>query len=158
VTQRYERPFSKSEKCICSKMLLLPARIGMERIAAQENRLNNYLTGELLKRYEGEGWFRILGPRDAMQRGCILTFDVKRPNAVGIAEELSNKNNIMIRDGVFCTHAYFNEQFGQGWVHPKSHSEHRMVYRVSLYFYNTIDECNIFLETLDEIFKERSYI
>jgi len=28
-------------------------RIGMERIAAQENRLNNYLTGELLKRYEG---------------------------------------------------------------------------------------------------------
>jgi hypothetical protein len=26
VTQRYERPFSKSEKCICSKMLLLPAR------------------------------------------------------------------------------------------------------------------------------------
>ena len=96
--------------------------------------------------------------RNAAQRGSILTFEVKRPNAVGISEELSNKNNVMIRDGVFCAHAYFNEQFGQGWTRPKSHSEHRMVYRVSLYFYNTIKECQIFLETLDEIFKERSYI
>ena len=90
--------------------------------------------------------------------GGILTFEVKRPNAVGIAEELSEKSNIMIRDGVFCAHSYFNEQFGQGWTRPKSHSEHRMVYRVSFYFYNTIEECRIFLETLDEIFKERSYI
>jgi selenocysteine lyase/cysteine desulfurase len=64
----------------------------------------------------------------------------------------------MIRDGVFCAHSYFNAQFGQGWTRPKSHSEHRMVYRVSFYFYNTIQECRIFLETLDEIFKERSYI
>ena len=95
---------------------------------------------------------------DAQQRGGILTFEVKRPNAVGIAEDLSNKNNIMIRDGVFCAHAYFNQQFGQGWTRPKSHSEHRMVYRVSLYFYNTIRECAVFLETLDAIFKERSYI
>ena len=133
-------------------------QIGMERIAAQEKSLNKFLTAELMNRYGNTGWFRILGPQDAQQRGGILTFEVKRPNAVGIAEDLSNKNNIMIRDGVFCAHAYFNQQFGQGWTRPKSHSEHRMVYRVSLYFYNTIRECAVFLETLDEIFKERSYI
>lgn len=133
-------------------------QVGMDRINAHENRLNSFLTEELMSRYGSTGWFRILGPRDATQRGGILTFEVKRPNAVGIAEELSEKSNIMIRDGVFCAHSYFNEQFGQGWTRPRSHSEHRMVYRVSFYFYNTIGECRIFLETLDEIFKERSYI
>ncbi len=133
-------------------------QIGMEHIAAHEIRLNTYLTAELLRRYGDTGWFRILGPQDAAQRGGILTFEVHRPNAVGIAAELSEKNNIMIRDGIFCAHAYFNAQFGEGWTRPESHSGHRMVYRVSLYFYNTIEECRIFLETLDEIFKERSYV
>jgi cysteine desulfurase/selenocysteine lyase len=133
-------------------------QIGMERIIEHETKLNTFLTEELMRRYGDTGWFRIFGSQDAKQRSSILTFEVKRPNAVGIAEDLSNRNNIMIRDGVFCAHAFFNRQFGQGWTRPKSHNEHRMVYRVSLYFYNTIEECGIFLETLDEIFKERSYI
>jgi len=133
-------------------------QVGMNLINAVETRLNRFLTEELTNRYGYTGWFRILGPQDAAQRGGILTFEVKRPIAVGIAEELSEKSNIMIRDGVFCAHSYFNGQFGQGWSHPRSHSEHRMIYRVSFYFYNTIDECRTFLDTLDAIFKERSYI
>ena len=133
-------------------------QIGMEQITAHEKMLNSFLTLELMRRYGSSGWFRILGPQDPSQRAGILTFEVKRPNAVGIAEELSEKSNIMIRDGVFCAHSYFNAQFGQGWTRPKSHSEHRMVYRVSFYFYNTFEECRIFLDTLNEIFKERSYI
>jgi cysteine desulfurase/selenocysteine lyase len=132
--------------------------VGMERITAQEQRLNSFLTSELLNRYGNTGWFRIIGPQDAAQRGGILSFEVHRPNAVGIAAELSEKSNVMIREGVFCAHAYFNAQFGQGWLHPRSHSEHRMTHRVSLYFYNTVEECLVFLEALDEIFKERSYI
>lgn len=133
-------------------------RIGMDRIRAHEAELNGFLTKELMNRYGDTGWFRIFGPQDAPKRGGILTFEVKRPNAVRIAEELSNKNNIMIRDGTFCVHSYFNRQFGTGWARPKAHNEHRMVYRVSFYFYNTIRECQVFLDTLDEIFRERSYI
>jgi cysteine desulfurase / selenocysteine lyase len=133
-------------------------QVGMDRIAVHECKLNRFLTEELLKRYGDAGWFRIFGPQDPAQRGGILTFVVRRPNAIGIAGELDKKNNIMIRDGVFCVHSYFNGQFGQGWMHPKSHRDHRMIYRVSLYFYNTIGECRVFLETLDEIFKERCYI
>jgi cysteine desulfurase / selenocysteine lyase len=133
-------------------------RIGMERISAHQERLNAYLTEKLLVRYGDTGWFTILGPQEASRRGGILSFEVRRPNAVGIATELDAKSNIMIRDGVFCVHSYFNERFGPGWIRPKSHREHRMVYRVSLYFYNTIEECDVFLETLDEIFRERSYI
>ncbi|MFZ7111813.1 MAG: aminotransferase class V-fold PLP-dependent enzyme [Desulfatiglandales bacterium] len=133
-------------------------RIGMDRINEHETILNRFLTEESLSRYGSTEWFRILGPRDVKKRGGILTFEVRRPNAVRIAEELSKKNNIMIRDGAFCAHSYFNNEFGEGWTRSASHSDHRMVYRVSFYLYNTIEECRIFLETLDDIFKERSYI
>ncbi|HTY61943.1 MAG TPA: aminotransferase class V-fold PLP-dependent enzyme [Acidobacteriota bacterium] len=133
-------------------------QVGIDRITAHEYRLNRFLTEELLDRYGDTGWFKIFGPQDPALRGGILTFEVKRPNAIGIASELDRKNNIMIRDGVFCVHSYFNNQYGQGWMHPKSHREHRMIYRVSFYLYNTIAECQAFVETLDEIFKERCYI
>jgi cysteine desulfurase / selenocysteine lyase len=133
-------------------------RIGMDRISAHEKQLNHFLTGELLNRYRDAGWFRILGPRDAAQRGGVLTFEVRRPNAVGIAKELNERNNIMIRDGVFCVHSYFNDQFGRGWTRPKSHRDHRMIYRISFYIYNTIEECRVFLDTLAEVFQERSYL
>ncbi len=133
-------------------------KVGMDKIGAQEERLNSYLSRQLLERYGDTGWFRILGPADASKRGGILTFEVKRPNAVGIAEELSEKSNIMIRDGLFCVHSYLNKVFGQGWTRPRLPSEHRMTYRVSLYFYNTLEECQTFLETLHHIFKERGYV
>jgi selenocysteine lyase/cysteine desulfurase len=130
----------------------------MNLIAAHEQKLNRFLAEELLSRYGNTGWFKILGPRDPTQRGGIVTFEVQRPNAIGIADELNRKNNLMIRDGVFCVHSYFNARYGQGWMHPKSHKEHRMIYRVSFYLYNTIEECRIFLETLNDIFEERCYV
>ena len=132
--------------------------IGFDKISLQVSLLNKFLTEELLKQYGDTGWFRILGPAEPARRGGILTFEVKRPNAVGIGDELSDKSNVMIRDGVFCVHSYFNHEFGQGWLRPRQPSEHRMFYRVSLYFYNTLEECRVFLDTLHEIFEERSYI
>jgi cysteine desulfurase/selenocysteine lyase len=133
-------------------------QIGVDNIAAHEQELNRYLSDSLLSRYGDTGWLTILGPKEASRRGGVLTFVVRRPNAVGIAKELSAKNNIMIRDGVFCVHSYFNARFGAGWLQPKSHRDHRMVYRVSLYLYNTHRECDVFLDTLAEIFAERSYL
>ena len=133
-------------------------QIGLDKIDARERHLNGFLTDELLGRYGDTGWFKIIGPPDAGKRGGILTFEIKRPNAVGITEELNAKNNIMIRDGLFCVHSYFNKVFGQCWTRPRLPEEHRMVYRLSLYFYNTMEECRIFLETLQEIFEERSYL
>ena len=112
----------------------------------------------LLERYGDSGWFRILGPSDPGERAGILTFEVKRPNPVGIAEELDERANIMLRDGVYCVHSYFNRVYGQGWTRPHLPSEQRMTYRVSLYVYNTIEECELFLETLHAVFTERSYI
>jgi cysteine desulfurase / selenocysteine lyase len=133
-------------------------KVGLDKISAQEKLLNNFLSAQLLEHYGDTGWFRILGPVDVNKRGGILTFDIKRPNAVGIAEELSEKSNIMIRDGLFCAHSYLNKEFGQGWTRPRLPGEHRMTYRVSLYFYNTLEECRIFLDTLHQVFKERCYV
>jgi cysteine desulfurase/selenocysteine lyase len=132
--------------------------IGYDNISTHEAMLNTFLTEQLLDSYGDTGWFTILGPRDPKLRGGILTFDVRRPNALGIAEELDAKSNIMIRDSVFCVHSYLNKLFGQGWTQPRMATEHRMTYRISLYFYNTIEECRTFLDTLHKIFKERSYI
>ena len=133
-------------------------KVGMDHIHAQEKLLNNYLSTRLLERYGDTGWFSILGPADPDLRGGIVTFEVKRPNPIGISEELSDKGNVMIRDGLFCVHSYLNNQFGKGWTRPRLPSEHRMTYRASLYFYNTIKECDIFMETLHEVFKERAYV
>ncbi|MFC1946478.1 aminotransferase class V-fold PLP-dependent enzyme [Chloroflexota bacterium] len=132
--------------------------VGMENIKAQEELLNTYLSEKLLERYGDLGWFNILGPRDPAKRSGILSFEIKRPNANGIAEELSEKRNVMIRDGQFCVHSYLNKVFGQGWSGPQLPNEQRMMYRASFYFYNTIKECDILLETLDEVFRERFYI
>ena len=133
-------------------------KVGMDKIHAQEKYLNKYLSAKLMERYGDLGWLRILGPADAGVRGGILTFEVKRPNPIGIAEELSEKRNVMVRDGLFCVHSYLNKEFGYGWTRPRLPSEHRMTYRASMYFYNTIEDCDIFLDTLHEIFKERAYV
>jgi len=132
-------------------------QIGMDRISSHENQLNGFLTEQLLNCYGEKGWFRIIGPRDVAQRGGILTFEVKRPSCMGIAEELDERSNVMIRDGAFCVHSYLNKEFGLGWMRPRLQAEHRMLYRISLYFYNTREECQRFLETLDKIFEERGY-
>jgi cysteine desulfurase/selenocysteine lyase len=132
--------------------------VGMDRVASHEVELNRYLTEELQLRYGDEGWFKILGPGDPSERGGIVTFEVARPNAVGIAEELSEKSNVMVRSGAFCVHSYLNREYGVGWAEPRLPSEHRMFYRASLYFYNTLEECQVFLDTLHEIFQERSYV
>ena len=133
-------------------------KVGMDNIKAHEERLNGYLTSQLMERYGDAGWLRILGPADVSERCGILTFEVNRPNPIGIAERLSELRNIMIRDGAFCVHSYLNKVFGKGWTGPHLPSEQRMTYRVSLYFYNTIEECRVFLDTLHEVFKERAYV
>jgi len=132
--------------------------VGMGIIRDHLAALNRHITKELLKQYGDTGWFRILGPADPVKRSGIITFEITRPNAMGIAEELDARANIMVRDGDYCVHTYFNRVYGHGWSRPHLPSEHRMTYRISLYLYNTIEECDLFLETLHDILTERSYI
>ena len=133
-------------------------QIGMSQIQKQVLLLNQYLTEELHKRYVGQGWFKIIGPSSAQDRGGILTFLIERPNCFRISDELNQRANIMIRDGAFCVHSYLNQLLGAGWAEPGLPSQHRMLYRLSLYFYNTLEECRLFLDNLDQIFQEHCYL
>ncbi|MDD5590720.1 MAG: aminotransferase class V-fold PLP-dependent enzyme [Dehalococcoidales bacterium] len=132
--------------------------IGMARVKAHEIKLNSFLTEQLINRYGDTGWFRILGPQAAAERGGILSFALRRPNCFGISRELSERSNIMIRGGAFCVHSYLNHEFGADWLKPGLPTDHLMTYRVSLYFYNTMEECSVFLDTLNTIFEERGYL
>jgi len=133
-------------------------RVGMDRIGAHVVKLNTFLTEELLKRYGHAGWLRIVGPQEAGERGGILTLEIRRPNATGIAGELDERSNLMVRDGALCVHAYLNKLFGEGWSGPGLPSKHRTTLRVSPYFYNTVQECRAFLATLNRVFDERGYL
>ncbi len=133
-------------------------KIGLDNIYTHVNSLNKYLTDALLDEYGDTGWFTVFGPGEASLRGGILTFSIKRPNPLGITSDLSDRANIMIRDGGFCVHSYINKRFGEGWMRPSHPSEHIMACRVSLYFYNTREECDIFLKGLRALFEERGYL
>ena len=94
--------------------------IGIDKIVAHEHFLNEFLTKQLLNWYENTGWFKIFGPQDASQKGGILSFEMRRLNVEGIAEEPSEKANIMVRDGTSYVHSYLNDTFGPEWRRPKS--------------------------------------
>ena len=49
-------------------------QIGLDQIQAYENRLNGFLTEQLLNRYGETGWFRILGPPRPLAAGRHTDF------------------------------------------------------------------------------------
>jgi cysteine desulfurase/selenocysteine lyase len=142
--------------------------VGMANIAQHERELNCFLT-ERLREYEDQ--FAILGPRDPNLRGGIITLCAKRPlpvtltkprflevvghlwditrpgevepggEVVGLDPLLNGWSNIMVRSGYFCAHS---------WFHSRGLPGDRTT-RISVYLYNTKQECEILLRTLKAI-------
>jgi len=149
--------------------------IGMESIAAHESELNRFVAKGLADLRDE---FDIFGPEDPSLRGGITNlcskrrglvrvprarflevaghmWDVTGPKStradaqvVGLDELLNGWSNIMVRSGLFCAHS---------WFHARNISPERQTARVSLYFYNTLDECRSFLETLHRIVRFPEY-
>lgn len=117
--------------------------IGVDNITQYEFELNKYLTESLSKYPELE----IIGPKDPKLRGGIFTFFAKKKGLSVIAEECDKRNNIMLRSGEFCVHSWFN---GKGIDRESGIG----IIRASLYFYNTIQECEIFVNTVKEILQK----
>ena len=122
--------------------------VGMKNIEECEKGLTKYFLEQMLK----IGPVKILGPLEAEKRGsCLISFFIK--NKVISPKDLSEFLNsevdgykIMTRAGGHCAHPlhYFfgiNVAKGEGTV------------RASLYFYNTKEEIDIFVNSLNKFLK-----
>lgn len=110
----------------------------LDAIHRHEIELNRYLTEELAKFEELE----IIGPPDPAKRGSILCFFTRKPGLGLLADMLDERSNIMVRSGMFCVNSWFN---------ARRISRNVTAVRVSLYMYNTLAECKVFLDTLRDI-------
>ena len=106
-------------------------KIGHKNISDHITQLNTYLTDQLTN-IPGT---HIIGPQNPKLRKGILNFTINHIEPHAIALEL-DKHNIMVRSGVFCVHAWYN-------AHQLNGST-----RASLYLYNTLSECQNFIDTL----------
>ena len=109
----------------------------MKHIKNAELELNALLTEKLL----GFPDIKLLGPEKPELRGSIVNFTIKGINSEEVADLMNTTNNIMVRAGMHCMHAWFNEHNMPASI------------RLSLYFYNTEEEIMIFIQTLGKIIK-----
>jgi len=109
-------------------------KIGKENVEKHEIELNKRITGGV-----DFGKISLIGPRDPEKRGGIFSFNVGKMSPHEVAMMMDEMENICIRSGAHCVHSWFNSHNLEGSV------------RASLYLYNTIEECDKFLETLRRV-------
>jgi cysteine desulfurase / selenocysteine lyase len=110
----------------------------IQLIHQHQARLNRFVTDALWE-YHTAGAITMLGPRDVHKRSSICTFEV--PARTGedpwkLEEEildLCSEANIMFRTGDFCVHPY---------CFPRNAAR----IRLSFYLYNTLEECQTFVD------------
>lgn len=112
-------------------------KIGFEKISEHEKELNSYITAELQK----IDCIKIIGPADAKLRSGICSFVIQGMEVHQAAIMLDEMCGIMVRSGQHCVHSWFNAHNINGSV------------RVSLYFYNTMEEAKIFIDSINKIVK-----
>ena len=108
-------------------------KIGLDKIQKHEIMLNKKITDALGDKVE------LIGPKDASLRGGIFSFNIKGQDPHEIAIMLDNSANIMVRSGAHCVHSWFNKHKMNGSI------------RASLYFYNTEQDCDIFIKEMNNI-------
>jgi cysteine desulfurase/selenocysteine lyase len=110
--------------------------IGMKNIEKHEQELNQYVSEKLI-----DMGIEIFGDHDPKKRSGIISFCIKGIHHHEVAGMLNESSNIMIRSGMHCVHSWFNAHGLDGSA------------RISLYLYNTKDECDILIEEIRKIKK-----
>ena len=111
--------------------------IGFDTIKEHEYRLNKYITDELSRFMQ----IKIIGPIDSVLRSGIVSFYIDGVDMHQIAIMLEELSGTMIRSGQHCVHSWFNDKKIKNSA------------RVSLYFYNTMEEAEEFISSLNKIMK-----
>ena len=112
-------------------------KIGFRNIAEQDYKLNKFITEQIVEIPK----IKIIGPPDPALRSGIISFYMEGIESHEIALMLDETNNIMVRSGQHCVHSWFASRGIQDSA------------RVSLYFYNTIEEAQVFIDSLKRITK-----
>jgi cysteine desulfurase/selenocysteine lyase len=111
--------------------------IGFDFIQKQETLLNEFITSEI----SSLPGIKIIGPADPKVRGGIVNFYFEGIDSHRVALMLDQMAGVMVRSGQHCVHSWFNARQIKGSV------------RASAYFYNTIEEAEIFTSSLIKIRK-----
>jgi len=111
--------------------------IGFDNIQKREFEINKYITEELSKFQN----IKIIGPKDASLRSGIIDFYIDGVDMHQFAIMLDNMANICIRSGQHCVHSWFENRKIKNSA------------RISVYFYNTMQEAEKFVENLTKIMK-----
>ncbi|MEM2944457.1 MAG: cysteine desulfurase [Methanomassiliicoccales archaeon] len=109
-------------------------RIGMDEICSHVQMLNRHVT-EILKNNDR---IDIIGPADYKLRGNIFSFNVKGLTPHDVAMILDQMKGVMVRSGMHCSHIFFINRQIDGCV------------RASFYVYNTVEDCEILIKTLQQ--------
>ncbi len=106
--------------------------IGLDEIEKHEIELNKRATEALKDR------ITILGPEDPGLRSGIFNFNL---NELGCHETalLLEENKILTRGGMQCVHSWYNKRGLEGGT------------RVSFYLYNTVEEVDIMVDTMESL-------
>lgn len=113
------------------------AGLGFDNIDTQELAINRYITEKISKISK----IKIIGPLDPCLRSGIISFYLDGVDMHQFALLLDKMSGIMIRTGQHCVHAWFNDRKIKNSA------------RVSVYFYNTMEEAKLFVESLNKIIK-----
>ena len=111
--------------------------LGFAEIEKHEFELNKYITEEISKFPQ----IKIVGPKDPALRSGVINFYVEDTDMHKFALMLDNMANICIRSGQHCVHSWFQNKKIKNSA------------RVSVYFYNTMEEAEAFIENLAKIIK-----
>lgn len=110
-------------------------RLGMDAVAGHETSLNRRITDGL----SGIPGFSLIGPPEPERRGPIVSFNIRSIDPHDIAIILDDTANIFIRSGMHCVHSWFNARGIRGSARP------------SVYIYNTVEEADLFAESVRAI-------
>ena len=111
--------------------------VGFDAIEKQELLLNQAMTAGLM---DLPG-LNMIGPADPRLRGGIFNFYIEGIDSHRIALMLDQMANIAVRSGQHCVHSWFNARQIYGSL------------RASAYFYNTLEEIDLFTSNLKKIRK-----
>jgi cysteine desulfurase/selenocysteine lyase len=116
-------------------------KLGMKNVRAHEIEITSYA----LNRLKELGDVTIYGPKDANQRGGVISFNLTgmHPHDLG---HILNESGIAIRAGHHCCQPLMKDLKAHGTA------------RASFYIYNTLEEVDIFVDALKQANKVMGHV